>query len=166
MAWMLCHQCGSYLNENGVPNGVEHYLFPFSTWELYSNTSKPIILYLTEGPENFFSVWKCPKCGCFHLSSGWSPIVLRDYLPVELSVPPIISDEPKYRLFDDYNFEAISEEELDAEGLERSNYHYEFATVTDEFIYIFADKKFTRYIRSLKFWERPSSQSIIPYQNS
>ncbi|MBR4750646.1 MAG: hypothetical protein IK077_02690 [Thermoguttaceae bacterium] len=165
MAWMSCHNCGGYVNENGMPNGVLHYLLPFSTWDLYSKTTKPIILYITEGPKNFFTVWKCPDCGCFHLSKVWEPTVLRDYLPVALPSPPRISDEPKYRLFDDYNFEAISDAELDAEGLERSQYHYEFATVTDEFIHVFADKEFTQYLRSLRFFETQWSQSVAPYQN-
>ena len=93
MAWMSCHNCGGYVNENGMPNGVLHYLLPFSTWDLYSKTTKPIILYITEGPKNFFTVWKCPDCGCFHLSKVWGPTVLRDYLPVALPSPPRISDE-------------------------------------------------------------------------
>lgn len=165
MASMACHRCNARLHEDGSPNDIELYLFPFSTWELYRNTSKPVILYMTEGPENFFTVWQCPVCGCFHLFSAWECHVIRCYLPVVLEDTPIIGNEPKFRLFDDRTFYMITEDELDAERLERSNYRYEYATVTDEFIHIFADKEFTQYLRSLRFFETQWSQSIVPYQH-
>ena len=102
MASLLCHYCHSRITENGMSNGVQHYMFPFSTWELYSKTDKPIVLYLTEGPENFFTIWKCLECGCFHLMPGYKALVLRSYFPTEPPVHPIVTDEPQYLIFDDY----------------------------------------------------------------
>ena len=102
MASLLCHYCHSRITENGMSNGVQHYMFPFSTWELYSKTDKPIVLYLTEGPENFFTIWKCHECGCFHLMPGYKALVLRSYFPTEPPVHPIVTDEPQYLIFDDY----------------------------------------------------------------
>ncbi len=166
MASLECNYCGHGVHYHDEPNGTEYVFMPFSPWDQYAKTNTPIINFKSEETNKFILAWKCSECGCFHLFPGYEPVVLRAYIPTSLPYAPTIAKNYKYRLFDDVNFDAIADAELTPNDLDASNdYHYEFATVTDDFIHIFADKEFTHYLRSLKFFETLWSQSVVPYQN-
>lgn len=164
MASLECNYCGYGIHYHGLPDGTQRYIIPFSTWKRHAVLNVPVIDILFDDAQDYFTAWKCKNCGCWHIFASDQTEVIRSYVPTELENVPLVTDESKYWLFDDCNFDAIVEEELDFEGLARSNYHYEFATVTDEFIHIFADKEFSQYLRSLRFFETQWSQSIVPYQ--
>ncbi|MGN0537042.1 MAG: hypothetical protein ACI4M3_03575 [Acutalibacteraceae bacterium] len=142
MASLKCSKCGFGIHYHDEPNGVELTAIPLSTWDLFSFTNKPIVRYNLDGPQDYLIIWKCPNCGCLHKFMASSTRLERAY---ELcSEETFDTCGTKYILFDDYDFDDISEKGLTASEYEklRDSYKAKLIIVNDDYILIYNDIKY------------------------
>lgn len=144
MASLKCNYCGYGIHYHDEPDGTEHFAIPFSTWEIFSPTDKPIIRYILDGPEDYFIIWKCRECGCLHTFLAGKAAVTRAYAPCKYDSSVKVINGIKYRVFDDYLFDAVAEDNLTAEEFDASNKYGScyYAVIGDNYIYLYDDAGF------------------------
>ena len=150
MASLKCSLCGNGIHYHDLPDGTEHFWFPLSSWDEFSLTDRPAVLYKTQNFGAFYTAWKCGKCGCVHLFERYEAKVTRAYAPSASEPSAVPGAKPNYILFDDVNFDALSEEEMTPKEIATSQYHWEYAVITRDRIDVFADREGETPLRSYR----------------
>ena len=145
MASLKCNNCGYGIHYHDEPDGTEHFAIPVSTWEEYLSADKSIIRSFLDGPQNFLTIWRCKECGCLHTFSAHSVMVKHAYAPCEYDSSAKIINGIKYRIFDDYLFDAVAEDNLTARDYEVSDKYGScyYAIIGDNYIYLYDNESFT-----------------------
>ena len=146
MASLMCNNCGYGIHYHDEPNGTEHIAIPVNTWKYYLSANESIIRCYLDGPQNYYVIWKCAKCGCLHTFFADSIHVTKAYAPTEYNDAIRIINGVQCRVFDDYLFEAVSEVNLTAKEYEQSKEYRPcyFAIIGDNYIVLYDDAEFTR----------------------
>ena len=80
----------------------------YGEWSKLIQTSLPISRYILDGPNNYLSIWKCPKCGTLHVFVGDNINLEKVYVPIEECT--VDSDiKNTYLVFDSNSYERIAE---------------------------------------------------------
>lgn len=142
MASLKCSQCGFGIHYHDEPNGVELTAIPLDTWKKFFLTDKPIVRYNLDGPQDYLIIWKCPQCQCFHIFMGSSTIVKKAYA-LNSEVTNFINGI-KYIIFNDYDFDDISEKGLTATDYKKcqDDYNAKYLVVNENYLYICSDINF------------------------
>ena len=152
MASLKCSYCGFGIHYHDEPNGVEYTALSTELWNLFSETDKPLVLYVLDGNDDFLCIWRCPECGCIHTFEAYRPIFKQAYIPCnDVSIP---TDARKYLVFIDFLFEDISEKGLTAKEFanegEYSSDSFFYTMINSESVIVYSDETCTKEIRKYK----------------
>ena len=145
MASLKCNHCGYGIHYNDEPDGTEYMVIPFSTWDTFSTTDKPICRYILDGNQDYLIIWKCSNCGCLHIFIAGEAKISGAYIPDEKKHVSQIPTGKKYHVFADYVYEVIAESGISAKEYESSNEypsHY-YAIINNDYIYLSENDEFT-----------------------
>ena len=162
MASLKCNNCGYGIHYHDEPDGTEHFAISFSTWEWYLLEGKSIIRSFLDGPQDYLTIWRCKECGCLHTFPAHSVMVKRAYAPCEYDPAAEIINGIKYRIFDDYLFDAVTEDNITAKDFDSSNKHGAcyYAMIGDNYIYLYDDAKFQRVTKCFQAIITDNSDSL------
>ena len=111
MASLKCSDCGNGIHYHDEPDGTQYFVFPRSVWEKLTASELWVSRYILDGTNNYFTVWKCKKCGTIHVFHEDNPQLTAAFSKITVAVNGV-PNQSDYIAISDYDWEQLTEKRI------------------------------------------------------